>query len=271
MMTPEWLPDDASLDRPSAARMYDYFLGGYHNFAIDRAAAEQVLTINPDAPLVMQANRAFLRRVVKFLVEQGIDQFLDLGSGIPTVGNVHEVAQQLNPDARVVYVDIDPIAVRHSEAILRHNPNAAAIQADIRRPLDQVFNHPNVRRLLDFSKPIAVLLAAVLHFVTDDEQAEKLARVLRDVVAPGSYMAISHGSYENLPREVVERLEGLYARSTTPVKLRSRAQIEGYFAGLELVEPGLVLVPLWRPEGPDDLFLDQPGQSWTFGGVGRKP
>ncbi len=118
-----WSPDGVPLDKPNAARMYDYLLGGYHNFEIDRAAAEQVRAVNPDAPLVMQANRAFLRRVVKFLVEQGIDQFLDLGSGIPTVGNVHEVAQQLNPHARIVYVDIEPVAVRHSQAILRNNLN----------------------------------------------------------------------------------------------------------------------------------------------------
>ncbi len=269
MMTPEWLPDDVPLDKPSPARMYDYLLGGYHNFAIDRMAAEQMIALNPDAPLIMQAYRAFLRRAVKFLVAQGIDQFLDLGSVVPTVGSSHEVAQEFNPAARVVYVDIDPDTVRHSEAILEGSPNTAAVQADVRRP-DQLLRHPNVSRLLDFSRPVAVLLQ-LLHFVTDDEEAYQLVRVLRETMAPGSYMAISHGTYENAPREVVERLEGLYARSTTPVKLRSRVEIEAFFDGLELVEPGLIYGPLWRPEGPDDIFLDQPERSANFSGVGRKP
>ena len=269
MTTPPWAPDDVPLDKPNAARMYDYFLGGYHNFAIDRAAAEQVIAIYSDTPLVMQANRAFLRRAVKFLVEQGIDQFLDIGSGIPTVGNVHEVAQQLNPAARVVYVDMDPIAVRHSEAILRDNPNAAVIQADVREP-EQVLNHRHVRRLLDFSQPMAVLLLFLVHFVTDDEQAYHLVRVLRDAIAPGSFMAISHGCHDNVPREIVERVEGLYARSTTPTRVRSRAQIERFFDGLEPVEPGLVYLPVWRPEGPDDPLLDLPERCVTLGGVARK-
>ena len=269
MSTPPWAPDDVPLDKPNAARMYDYFLGGYHNFAIDRAAAEQVIAIYSDTPLVMQSNRAFLRRAVKFLVEQGIDQFLDIGSVIPTVGSAHEVAQQLNPAARVVYADIDPDTVRHSEAILQDNPNTAAIQIDVRQP-EELLNHPHVRRLLDFSQPMAVLLSLV-HFVTDDEQAYRLVRVLRDALAPGSFMALSHGCNDDVPREIAERVEALYARSTTPLRVRSRAQIERFFDGLELVEPGLVLAPLWRPEGSDDLFLDRPERSVNLAGVGRKP
>jgi hypothetical protein len=264
-----WLPNDVALDKPSSARMYDYLLGGYHNFAIDRKAAEQLMAINPDAPLIMQANRAFLRRAVKFLVEQGIDQFLDIGSVTPTVGSTHEVAGHLKPTARVVYVDIDPDTVRHSKAILRGNPLTAAIEVDVRRP-EQLLSHPEVRRLLDFSKPMAVLVA-LLMFVTDDEIANNLVRVLCDAVAPGSYLVISQGTNEGSPPEVVERLEALYARSTQPVKLRSRAEFAAYFHGLELVEPGLVWVPLWHPDSPDDLFLDHPSESRTLGGVGRKP
>jgi hypothetical protein len=250
--------------------MYDYLLGGYHNFAIDRGAAEQMIAINPDTPLIMQANRAFLRRAIRFLVDQGIEQFLDIGSGIPTAGNVHEVAHQLNPDARVVYVDIDPVAVRHSQMILGNNPTAIAIQADVRQP-ESLLAHPRVTDLLDFRKPTAVLLLFLLHFIPDDVQAYRLAHVLRDGLASGSYIAISHGSYENAPREVVDRLEALYARSTTPVRVRSLAEIEPFFEELELVEPGLVYVPLWRPEAPDDPFFDRPTSSHTFCGVGRKP
>jgi hypothetical protein len=243
--------------------------GGAHNFAIDRAAAEQVKAVMPDIPRIMQANRSFLRRAVTFLVEQGIDQFLDIGSGIPTVGSVHTIAQAKNPAVRVVYIDIDPLAVRQSEALLQHNDKAIALEGDARQP-ERILNHPEVRRLLDFNKPLAVLFVAVLHFVTDDMEAYRLVRVFCDALPAGSYLAISHGTYEGAPREVVAQSEQLYARTTTPVKARSRAEIERFFEGLELVAPGVVYVPLWHPESADDLFLDQPARSLTFGGVGRK-
>lgn len=264
-----WMPNDVPLDKPSPARMYDYLLGGYHNFEIDRIAAGKVIEIDPEAPLVMRANRAFLRRAVNYLLAQGITQFLDLGSGIPTVGSVHEVAQGVNREARVVYVDVDPVAVRHSEAILAGNPNVTAIQADARQAA-QILSHPEVRRLLNFSEPLAVLIVSVLLFVREDEEAHRLVRFLRDALAPGSYIAISHGTYEKAPAERLERIQSLYARTTNPVKLRSHTQISQFFEGLDLVEPGLVYVPLWQPEGADDLFLDQPELSVNFAGIGRK-
>lgn len=269
MNEPTGFPGDAPQDKPSVARMYDYFLGGYHNFAIDRQAADQLTALYPDTPLVMQANRAFLRRAVRFLVAQGVDQFLDLGSGIPTAGNVHEVAQARNPAARVVYVDIDPVAVAHSEAILEDNPNATAIQADARQP-EAILAHPEVRRLLDLDQPLAVLLVALLHFVTDDRQAYDLVRALREALAPGGYLVISHASYEHLPREMIARGERLYAQTPTPLKSRSRAAIARFFDGVDLVDPGLVYAPLWRPARADDLFLDQPARSNSLVGVGRK-
>ena len=261
--------ENIPLDKPSPARMYDYFLGGHHNFAIDRMAADEMVRAYADFPLLMQAGRAFLGRTVQFLAEHGIEQFLDIGSGVPTVGNVHEVAQRITPTARVVYVDIDPIAVSHSAAILQDNPYATVIQADARQP-HLILAHPNVQRLLDFDKPVAVLLAFFLHFVTDDEEAHRLVRVLRDALAPGSYMMISHGSVDNLPTQIVDQIHSLYSRSTHPVKLRSRAQIESFFNGLDLIEPGVVHVPLWRPAGPKDLFLAEPTRASSFGGIGRK-
>lgn len=269
MSTPSWLSDELLLDKPSAARMYDYFLGGYHNFAIDRMAAEQVRAVYPDTPLVMQANRAFLRRAVKFLVKEGIDQFLDLASVIPTVGSVHEVAQQLNPVARVVYADLDPDSVRHSELILHGISNTAALQLDIHHP-EQVLNHPDARRLIDFSQPVGVLLGPLV-FVPDDEEAYNLVRVLRDAMVSGSYLAISHATNEGPPREAVEQAEKLYARTTSPVKTRTRAEVEHFFDGFELVEPGLVFTPLWQPESPDDVLLNQPERSAILAGVARKP
>ena len=257
-------------ERPSAARIYDYLLGGYRNFEVDRVVARKFVEILPRAPLIMRANRAFVRRVVRFLVGQGIDQFLDIGSGIPTVGNVHEIAQGIDPSARVVYVDIDPIAVRHSEEILRENPDTAVIQADA-RDTQAILDHPEVLRLLDSDRPTAVLLNSVLLFLTDDEEAYRVVRTLRDALAPGSYIGLSHAAAESASREEVEDSVKLYAASGNPMKLRSRVEIEKFFDGLDLVEPGLVYLPLWRPESPDDLYLDQPRLSGNLGGVGRKP
>ena len=261
---------DFPLDRPSAARMYDYFLGGHHHFAIDRQAAAAAIRANPDVPLIARANRGFLRRVVTCLSAHGIEQFLDIGSGIPTVGNVHAVAQGMSPAARVVYVDHDPIAVEHSRALLREMPTVTAIQGDVRQP-EQILTDPQVRQLLDWSKPIAVLLLAILHFVADDAEADHGVRVLQDAMAPGSYLAISHGTQEERPPELYQQVRQVYARSPTPLISRTRAQITHFFGGFELVPPGLVFVPAWRPEGPDDLLLDEPWRAAFFGGVGRKP
>ena len=265
-----WSPNDVPLDKPNPARMYDFFLGGYHNFAIDRAAAEQMLAVMPDTPFFMRAARAFLRRGVTFLIEQGIDQFLDLGSGIPTVGNVHEVAQQLNPAARIVYVDVEPIAVRHSEAILQGNDNAIVIQADVREPA-LILNHAKVRSMIDFNRPVGVLLSNLLHFLTDDDEATRVVGVLRAAVVPGSYLLISHATGEGQDPERTRKGTAVYARTSAPVKPRPRATIQRFFEGLEMIEPGLVHCPLWRPEGPDDLLLDQPERALILGGMGRKP
>jgi hypothetical protein len=168
MERPDWAPEGVDLDRPSAARVYDYFLGGAHNFAVDRELAEQIARMTPNIGDTMRANRSFLRRAVRFLVGEGITQFLDIGSGISTVGNVHEVAQQADPRSVVVYVDVDPIAASHSSAILAGNPQTAVVQADA-RDTDRILFDPQVRRLLDFSKPVAVLLLGVLHFIPDSD------------------------------------------------------------------------------------------------------
>lgn len=265
-----WMTDGVSLDRPSPARMYDYFLGGYHNLAIDREVGDKALEIYPDGRLAAHAARAFLRRVVNFLTGQGIDQFLDIGSGIPTVGNVHQVAQKANPAARVVYVDIDPVAVTHSKAILADNANAGVIRGDVRQPED-ILDHDEVKDMLDFDRPMGLLLLTMLHFVTDLDLAYRSVRTLRDALASGSYIAISHGTYDNAPPGVVEQMEKLTAGATGATQYRSHAQIRGFFEGLELIEPGLVHIPLWRPEGPDDVFFDEPERVLVFGGVGRKP
>lgn len=249
--------------------MYDYYLGGYHNFAIDRQAAERAIAVNPGLPLVTQANRAFLRRAVRYLAAQGIDQFLDIGSGIPTVGNVHEVAQGANPAARVVYVDSDHIAVAHSQAILAGNSQATVLLADARQP-ETIIDAPVVRQFLRFERPVGVLLLAVLHFITDDALAATTVRMLRDVLAPGSFLVISHAAVDSIPPSAQERMMRVYSATTNPIKPRSNAQILALCEGMTFVEPGLVYLPLWRPEGLDDLLLDDPGRCHSAGGVARK-
>jgi hypothetical protein len=265
-----WLTDDVPLDKPNAARIYDYLLGGYHNFEIDRMMTEKMIATFPELRLSAYASRACLRRIVNFLIAQGVEQFLDIGSGLPTLGNTHQVAQAADPAARVVYVDIDPIAVAHSEAILQSNPNAIAIRGDVRRP-DQILNHEKVRGLLDLSQPVAVLLLSTLAYVPDDEVMYGAVRTLRDALAPGGYIAIIHATFDGAPAGVVERLSALYASTTAESKARSIADIRRFFDGLELVEPGLVHVPLWRPEEPDALLLDEPGRSLGVAGVGYRP
>lgn len=257
------------MDRASPARMYDYFLGGLHNFAVDRETAEQVLAVYPDAALLARANRAFLRRAVRFLLEQGIDQFLDIGSGIPTAGNVHDIVHQRNPPARVVYVDIDPIAVHLSLDLLKDVPTATAIQADAREP-EAILAHPDVRHLLDLERPVGVLLLASVQFIADDAEVSTLVRTVRQAVAPGSYFVFSHLSYEGAPAEAIVQLERLYTGTTNPVTSRSRARLEPLFEELEVVAPGVVHVPRWHPESPDDLFLEEPSRSVNLVGVARK-
>lgn len=270
MDTTTWAPDEILPDRPNAARIYDYYLGGYHNFEVDRLAADRLAETNPDVRLSSWVNRAFLRRCVQFLVGQGIDQFLDIGSGIPTVGNVHEIVQAADPSARVVYVDVDPVAVAHSQAMLRDNPHAVAIRADARQP-DQILDHAEVRRLLDWSRPAAVLFVAVLHLLPDDDQAYHTVVTLRDVLAAGSYVAVSHPSYEDAPPTLMEQINELTEASASHYQYRALAKIRRFFDGLDLIEPGLVHTPLWRPESPQDLLVDEPRRAFCFAGVGLKP
>jgi hypothetical protein len=264
-----WVPEDVQPDRPSAARLYDYLLGGYHNFAADRAVADRLVQLFPEVGLAARVNRAFLRRAVTFLVEQGCEQFLDLGSGIPTVGNVHEIAQGLDPSARVVYVDIDSVAVGHSQALLQGNDQAVAIEADARDPT-AILEHPDVQGLLDLDAPLAVLMVALLHYVLDDDVAYRLVATVRDRVAAGSYLAIAHSEARVEPEELTEDLTITFHQASQ-AKDRTFDEVSRFFEGWALVPPGLVRTPLWRPEGPDDLLLDEPQRGLTLAGVAYKP
>lgn len=266
---PAWVPDSVQLDKPSVARIYDYLLGGYHNFEPDRTVVDRLLELMPELKLTAQVNRGFLRRAVGYLLDQGIDQFLDIGSGIPTAGNVHELAQAVNPAVRVVYVDIDPTAVAHSQAMLADNPHAIAIQADARHA-EQILDHPDVKRTLDFDRPLGLLLVAVLHYVLEDQEAYSAVETLRDALAPGSYLAVAHTALET-EVTTAERQELLQTfQRAQPARQRDRAGIQRFFGGFTLVEPGIVYAPTWRPAGPDDPLLDRPEAGRTHVGIGRK-
>ncbi len=266
-----WIPPEIPLDKPNAARIYDYFLGGYHNFAQDRAVAERLLVMFPDLFVSAQANRGFLRRAVTYLVAQGIDQFLDIGSGIPTMGNVHEVAQARNPEARVVYVDVEPVAVAHCRTMLEGNDRAVAIQADVQEP-EVLLAHSEVGRLLDLRRPLGLLLVSMLHYVVDDDVALRSVDRLRQAAAPGSYIVVGHPTFIKLEDETVSQKDGVDVfRSASDTALRTREVILRFFGDWTLVEPGLVLSPVWRPEGPDDPMLDTPERAFTLVGIAYKP
>ncbi len=256
----------------TAARIYDYILGGTHNFPADREAAKALIQVSPLVPAIARENRAFLRRAVRYLAESGVRQFLDIGSGIPTAGNVHEVAQAV-PDARVVYVDIDPVAVAESLEILDGNDRATALRGDLRDPAS-ILGHRDVLRLIDFDQPVGVLIVSMLHFIADLGEAQDAVGQIVQALAPGSHVAISHVSIapNTLNPDDVSSAEDLYKqRTATPMRTRPRAEVESFFAGLELVEPGLVWAPDWRPD-PDDPtdFAANPPECAVLVGVGRR-
>jgi hypothetical protein len=254
------------LARPNAARMYDYYLGGSANVAVDRAAADELIRSLPDTVFTARANRSFLGRAVRFLARQGIDQFLDLGSGIPTAGNVHEIAQAVNPEARVAYVDIEPVAVSYAQKLLRDEKQVTITKADIRKP-STVLAAPGVTDLLDFTRPVAVLAVFILHSMSDADRPLEFMAEYRAACVPGSYLAISHLSPQTWdPQEITHSLQ-VYARTPTPVTYRDRAEILRFMTGYDVVEPGLVLLPDWRPDDPPSE--QDAARANSYGAVGR--
>lgn len=262
-----WVPDSTKLDSPSPARIYNYLLGGYHNFESDRRTAENLLAVYPELRVVAAVNRAYLRRAVNFLLDQGVDQFLDLGSGLPTLGNVHEVAFARNPAARVVYVDIDPVSVAHSRAILAGMESVRAIQGDLCQP-EQVLGHEEVSGFLELQRPVGFVMVAVLHYIVDDASAYRAMEQLREAVAPGSYLVISHTARESLAP--TEASQDARLRPVNLTRMRSREQVQAFFGDFTMLEPGLVYTPTWRPEGPDDMWLDEPEHGYTWAGAAVK-
>ncbi|WP_016907899.1 SAM-dependent methyltransferase [Streptomyces xiaopingdaonensis] len=268
MDRPVWAPQGIDLDVPSVSRMYDYYLGGSHNFEVDRETARRAIEAWPGLPKIMQTNRAFMRRAIRFALSEGVTQFLDIGSGIPTFGNVHEVAQAVEPSSRVVYVDNDPVAVAHSEAVLAGNDHAGIVSADFRSPPD-VLRSDEVERLLDLERPVALMVVALLHFVEDRDEPDKALAAFFDQLAPGSLLVVSHGCMEGAPaRDGGGRLQKVYEEASSPLVIRSKEQILRFFDGWELVEPGLVSLPHWRPDNPPEW--EDSAVFTGYAGVGRK-
>ena len=261
------LPRGVDPTIPSTARMYDYLIGGKDHLAVDRETADRLIEQLPDISSLAKANRAFMQRAVRHLTaECGVRQFIDVGTGIPAAGNVHEIAHPIAPDARIVYVDHDAVTLAHAEALLsHHDANAISIDADMRHP-EQILRHRRVRELIDFTEPVAVLFVAILHFATDADDPARIVTCFREVMAPGSYVALSHVSYGTHDHAAVDEAAAVYDRATSSITPRTRGQIQHLFDGFALVEPGLVDVSRWRPEAATAETGLQ-----VLAGVGRLP
>jgi O-methyltransferase involved in polyketide biosynthesis len=258
---------------PSEARVLDYLLGGKDNFAADREAAERAIALAPELPMMALESRKFLDRAVRFLADEGIRQFIDIGCGLPTQNNAHEVAQAAAPDSRVIYADIDPVVVSHANAILAGDVRTGVIQADMREP-GKLLNHPDLRHLIDLDEPVAILLISALNAIPEDETAQHIVDHLRDAIVPGSWMVISHPVSDDRA-EATEQLASLFQDreiikgSRRRANLRTRAEIEPYFEGLKVAAPGITRIPDWRPESGEAGVAAT--MHWTFVGVGQKP
>ncbi|MFG2947199.1 SAM-dependent methyltransferase [Streptomyces adustus] len=255
--------EDIDTSRPHPARIYDYLLGGKDNYEVDAQAGERLAAAAPEVRIGLRANRAFLRRAVRHVVGSGVRQILDIGTGLPTSPNVHEIAQEVAPDVRVAYVDNDPIVKTHGDALLSRSGTTSIVLADLRDPR-AVVEHPDVRRVIDLDEPVALLLVAVVHFLTDAERPGQVVATLRDALPAGSFLVLSHATGDFADRS---EAQAVYNRATATLNLRTRAEVERFFDGFELLEPGLAQVPFWRPDGPPPARSDEIG---FYGGVARK-
>jgi hypothetical protein len=266
----DWIPADVDLSSPNVARIYDYYLGGGHNFAIDREFAKRAIEVMPDVRSLCWLNRLFLRRAVRYCVRNGVRQFLDIGSGIPTNGHTHEIAQAIDPDSRVVYVDNEVVAVAHSELILRDNPHAAVLRADARKPTE-ILAAPETRALLDFDQPVAILMLALMHFVPDEQDPIGLLGQYRDALSAGSHLIMTSVTADLHPTEM-DRFADLYRHGSTPLIPRSATEFGALFSGWELVEPGVGPLAEWYPATDDPQPIEVAGHADELGycGVARK-
>jgi hypothetical protein len=274
MIEPEQVPVGVDPAMPSPARLYDYYLGGTANFAVDRAVAEKLKAAAPDLLDAVWANRGFHGRAAVWLAEQGIRQFIDIGSGLPTQNNTHDAVHKVAPEARVVYVDNDPMVAAHAYGLLADDGTTTVITADLRDP-DALLAQPGLARLIDFAEPAGVLMTSVIHFVPDEMDPWGLVARYMAAVAPGSYLALSHATYDNMPPRAVRASLDTYAKTTEPVCLRPKAEVERFFDGLQLVapytgaDPAVTYAGLWGAEDP--AVADSDGSRGYYCGVARRP
>jgi hypothetical protein len=266
-VTPTELPASVEIDKPNAARIYDYMLGGSHNFEVDRKFADDMMAATNSTPRSYRMNRSFLRRAVRFMVDNGIDQFLDLGSGIPTVGNVHEIAQATNPDVRVVYVDNEPVAVSHSRRMLADNPNAIIIDADL-RDTRAVLAHPQTQRMLDFSRPIGLLMVAIFHFIPDRDRPVDVVARYRGALRGGGFLAMSHFTGDEQAGMLAANGSQWYQQTANPLVMRTRTEFEALLTDVELIPPGVTWVQQWHSDDSEPE-LAVPSESAIYAAVGR--
>jgi hypothetical protein len=266
------MADDLRTDVPHPARVYDFLLGGKTNYAADRAAAEAGIAANPDSRIPPRTNRDFLQRAVTYLAQEaGVRQFLDIGTGIPTEPNVHQIAQAIAPDARVAYVDNDPVVLAHARALLTSSPEGRTtyINADVRDP-DAIVGSPQLREAIDMERPVALLLIAVLHFVGDADDPHRVTRRLIEALPSGSYVALSHLTGDFVPQKWAGVVE-VYRRQGVTMQVRSKAEIARFLDGLDLVDPGLDVITRWRPTPADIEGGATDAQVSVYGAVARKP
>lgn len=249
MSTEGFGAEEIDTSRPHPARMYDYYLGGQDNYEVDRVAAERVITLLPDIRLAARENRAFLHRATRAVAERGIRQIVDVGTGIPTVPNTHQVARETDPAIRVAYVDNDPIVSAYAGAKLTNDGNAAFVLADLRDP-KALLDHPVIQELVDFDQPVALLLVAILHFVEDGERPGEIVRQLTSALAPGSCLVLSHATHDFHDAARLRAVREVYENATATLTLRTREVVASYFDGFDLLEPGLVQPPFWNPTAP---------------------
>ncbi|MDH2424016.1 SAM-dependent methyltransferase [Sphaerisporangium sp. TRM90804] len=257
---------------PNEARMYDYFMGGKDNFAADREAARLALEVAPELPIICREGRRLLARMVRHLAAAGIRQFIDIGCGLPTQGNVHEVAQAAAPGSRVAYVDNDPVVALHAQALLENDEHTVVVQADMRQP-ERVLGHQRLGNLIDLDEPVAILIFFTLIMIPTDEEAARIVRGFRDAAAPGSYLAIAH-SVSDVKPETTAKLAALYQDGGVVPgvprrdQIRAKADVERLFDGMSLLDPGVVYLPAWRPDEGERVI--DPESVWSVGGVARK-
>jgi SAM-dependent methyltransferase len=251
--------------KPHTARMYDYYLGGRDNYEVDREAAQRIIDLYPDAVVWARANRDFMQRAVRSLVHSGVRQIIDIGTGIPTSPNTHEIAHAVSKDVRVAYIDNDPIVATHAGARLLGTGNTGFFLADLRDPAG-ILEHPTLGGLIDFEQPVAVMLVSLLHFIKDDEDPAGLVAALRDALPAGSYLVLSHVTNDFHPK--VAEVFDVYNKATASLTTRAYDEVIGFFDGFELLDPGLVQIPAWRPDKP--VTPEEVARVGFYGAVARK-